>query len=140
MKNIVVLLIAGAVAGFVSSEVGFRRNAGRLDRIETRLGAIDRNLANLAAQHAKMETAVDLLNKIAASESRAPDQNARPLSGFVGQAELAALRASTQESLQAVREALDFHAEQIEELHESFLTAEADIALHADKIATLEKP
>ena len=140
MKNIVIILIVGAVAGFVSSEVAFRRNVGRLDLIEPRLGAIDRSLARLGEQRAQMETSIDILNKIAELQARVPEQNARLRSGFVSQVEFAALRTNTQESLQAVREALDLHDEQIEELYETLRDTEATVALHADKIAELEKP
>ena len=83
---------------------------------------------------------IDILNKIAELQSRVPEQSARLRTGFVSQAEFAALRTTTQESLQAVQEALDLHAEQIEEIYEALRETEATVALHADKITELEKP
>ena len=139
MKNIVVLLVASVVVGFVSSEVAFRRNVGRLQRVEDRLGAIDRNLASLNERHAKVESAIELLLKADEAQARASNQDARLPSGFVTQLAFMEFRTKTENTLQEILDALESHDEQLTQLQDDLLNLADDVEKNAAAIAELEK-
>ena len=139
MKNIILLLIASVVVGFVSSEVAFRRNVGRLQRVEERLGAIDRNLASLNERHAKVESAIELLLKADEAQARASNQDARLPSGFVTQLAFMEFRTKTENTLQEILDALESHDEQLTQLQDDLLNLADDVEKNAAAIAELEK-
>lgn len=139
MKNIIVVLVASAVVGFVSSEVSFRRNAGRLQQLEVRLGAIDRSLASLNERHGRLGLAVDLLMKADESQSGTATKGARTPSGYATQLAFAEYRTKTDNALQEILQALEAHDEQLTQLQDDLASLADDVDRNTGRIAELEK-
>ncbi|MBI5768598.1 MAG: hypothetical protein HZA93_12440 [Verrucomicrobia bacterium] len=139
MKNIVVFLVASVVVGAVCSEVAFRRSAARLQQVEARLGAIDRNLAGLNERHAKIEAAVDLLIRSEESASRASSPGVKSPAGQSTLLSFAEFRVKFENALQEIADALDTHDEQITQLQDDLQALSADVEKNTTQIAATGK-